>query len=373
MAGIYIHIPFCKQACTYCNFHFSTTAKNRAEVLSAIKNELSSRKNYLNNQSIESIYFGGGTPSVLSYQELNEIFETLHREYDLSQCKEITLEANPDDLSNEKLKELAKLPINRLSIGVQSFHDSELNLMNRAHSSQEAIKCIRESQDLGFTNLTIDLIYGIPNGNLKSWEENLRTFFELEVPHLSSYALTVEKKTVLAHQIANAIVTAPKEEDLASQYDLLQEFISDQKWIHYELSNYCVDGMAALHNSSYWQGKSYLGVGPSAHSYNGSSRQWNIANNQLYAKAVFSGNDYFELEELNEKERYHDALISRLRTANGIELDFIRSTFNDKIQEHFLKKTKQQITYFEVNDSRFKIREEFWLTSDEIIRKLMLD
>ncbi len=373
MAGIYIHIPFCKQACSYCNFHFSTQLKRKDDVVKSIIREIEQRKSYLSNEKVESIYFGGGTPSLLSISELNRIFESIHQHFSLSHLKEVTLEANPDDLSQEKLVQLRDTPIDRLSIGIQSFHQEDLNFMGRAHTAIEGKESILMAQDSGFEKMTIDLIYGVPGSSTEKWKENLEQFFDLKIPHLSSYALTVEDRTAYANQIKKGQSTPPEEDELAEQYALLQEFIRSNNWNHYELSNYCQEGNEAIHNSSYWQGKSYLGIGPSAHSFNGYSRQWNVSNNQLYIKADFAADNYFQKEELTEKDRYHDALISRLRTKKGISVKMLEAEFSNDIQEHFIHSAEKLKEYFELNDHTYMIKEVYWLTSDEILRRLMLD
>lgn len=373
MAGIYIHIPFCKQACTYCNFHFSTTGKNREQLIQALLKEIEIRKSYLNGEPIRSIYFGGGTPSMLSQKELASLFSQLEKHFDLSQLKEVTLEANPDDLNREKLSTLKTTPINRLSIGIQSFHEADLMFMNRAHKAEAGQRSIQDAQDAGFENLTIDLIYGVPGSNLKKWEENLQTFFKLKVPHLSSYALTLEENTAYAHRVKKGEIAAPNENDLADQYELLQVYIMQNDWEHYELSNYALKGNRALHNSSYWQGENYLGIGPSAHSFNGISRQWNVANNHLYTSANFLEDHYFEKETLSEKDRYHDALISRLRTKMGLSKSVLENEFSTEVLNHFYEKLAGLSSYIKEEKTVYGIKEEYWLTSDEIIRKLMID
>lgn len=373
MAGIYIHIPFCKQACTYCNFHFSTSRKNREQILSTILKEIALRKGYLDKQTIESIYFGGGTPSILSEIELGAIFSQLEKHFDLSGLKEVTLEANPDDLNNKKLRELKSLPIDRFSIGIQSTHQDELDFMNRAHNASEGIDSVKRSQDAGFEKISVDLIFGIPNGTIQKWEENLERIFELNVPHLSAYALTLEEKTVYHHLVKSGKYTAPKEDELAEQYNLLQNYISDNNWEQYELSNYCQGEKYAFHNSSYWKDELYLGIGPSAHSYNGKSRQWNLANNQAYSKGLKRATNYFETEELSEENRYHETLISRLRTKWGLPQKFMTENFSEKVNEHFEKQAESLSEYLVLTNGVYQIPKDYWFTSDNILQKLMLD
>lgn len=372
MAGIYIHIPFCKQACSYCNFHFSTQLSRKSELIDCLVAELEKRKNYLIGEKIESIYFGGGTPSLLEEDDLKAIFQQIYLLYDVVDSAEITLEANPDDLNREKLKALKNTPINRLSIGVQSFFDEDLQLMNRAHAAHEAIKSIKNAQDFGFEQLNIDLIFGSQTTSDEMWLANLEQFKALSIPHLSAYSLTVEEKTALSHKIKSGKIEAVDEEKNYRQYILLQEFIEQNGFEQYELSNYCKSENYAKHNTSYWQGKSYLGIGPSAHSYNGSSRQWNINNNIKYIQAIKSSENYFEVEELSEIERYHDYLITALRTKWGIDFQKI-DAFSEKISTHFYKQIKQLnfpgIIHHKLGLS---VDSAHLFQSDEVVRELMI-
>ncbi len=320
MAGIYIHIPFCKQACSYCDFHFSTKLTNKQKVLGAIEKELELRANYIGEELVETVYLGGGTPSLLNQAELQSLFDKIHARFDVSEKAEITLEANPDDLTLEKLQELKKTPINRLSIGVQSFFEEDLRFMNRAHNSSEALQSIDNAQKLGFENISIDLIFGSQTTTNEMWQKNLDTFFALGINHLSAYSLTIEEKTALAHQVAKGKISTIDDEKNYAQYLMLQEAIEQHGFEQYELSNYCKNKSYSKHNTSYWQSKKYLGVGPSAHSFDGVSRQWNVRNNSLYLKAIENGTSYFEKEELSEIDRYHEYLITSLRTVSYTHL-----------------------------------------------------
>ena len=374
MAGIYIHIPFCKQACSYCDFHFSTNLKNSTAVVEAICQELDFRKGYLRGEKIESIYFGGGTPSLLEKKDLEKILNTIHNFYTLGSNPEICLEANPDDLTQTKLKEISKAGINRLSIGVQSFHDEDLRFMNRAHNSKEAISSIKQAQDIGISNISIDLIFGSPSTTNKMWEQNLDQFFELNVPHLSSYSLTVEEKTKLAYLIKTNKVEALDDQKNYDQYLALQQAIDQNDFEQYELSNYCKNAQYSKHNSSYWLQKKYLGVGPSAHSYNGKSRQWNVSNNSLYLRAVNTKSSYSEKEELSEADQYHDYLITRLRTKWGVSKTEISSLFSDFIVSHFINQSNliasKKVTR---TDDSIIIKREFLFQSDQLVDLLWLD
>ncbi len=337
MPGIYIHIPFCKQACNYCDFHFSTSLNNKDAFLNALKKEIEMQKNYLNGETISTIYFGGGTPSLLSETELMNIFETLNKYFIISKDAEITLEANPDDLSKEKIKQLNATPINRLSIGIQSFYDEDLKLMNRAHNSKEAISAVKEAQDKGFENITIDLIYGIPTLSNTNWKNNLATAFGLDVKHISAYCLTVEPKTVLAHQIKTGEIKNVDEQQSAEQFEIMLEAMNKNNFIQYEISNFCKEGFYSKHNSNYWLKENYLGLGPSAHSYNGHSRQWNVSNNTLYIQSIEKGELNFEKEELTTNQRFNEYVLTSLRTIWGMDLNYIERAFGKDYLTHSLK------------------------------------
>lgn len=342
MAGIYIHIPFCKQKCSYCDFHFSTNLHNKSNLVKAINKELLLRKNEI-SQPFETIYFGGGTPSILSEIELESIFETIFKNYSTQNLKEVTLEANPDDLNQEKLKFLKSTPINRFSIGVQSFFEEDLQLMNRAHNAQEAERSIKLVQDFGFDNITIDLIYGSSTTTNDMWMKNLQQAINLNVPHISSYALTVEEKTILDHQIKKGI-TKPVDEDRQNeQFQLLVDTLTSNNFIQYEISNFGKENYFSLHNSNYWKGIHYMGIGPSAHSYNGKSRAWNIANNTKYIQAINQNNLPQEIEVLNEAERFNEMIMIGLRTIYGINVDRINSEFSQPILDLFYQEINQLI------------------------------
>jgi oxygen-independent coproporphyrinogen-3 oxidase len=287
MAGIYIHIPYCKQACHYCDFHFSVKKETKDVFVNSLLREISIQKNYIEGEKIETIYLGGGTPSLLSTDELKRIFEALHQNFEIDSDAEITLEANPDDLIREKISELKSSLVNRLSIGIQSFFDYHLKWMNRAHNSNEATESVKRAQDSGFENITIDLIYGLPDLTNADWEKNIETAFDLNVQHLSCYSLTVEPRTALAHFIASGKSKNLNEEQAAEQFEILIKRMKDHNWLHYEISNFSSEEKyISRHNSSYWKGEKYLGLGPSAHSFNGSSRQWNARNNHLYIDSL---------------------------------------------------------------------------------------
>lgn len=342
MAGIYIHIPFCKQKCSYCDFHFSTNLQHKSNLIQAINKELEIRKDEISTP-LETIYFGGGTPSILSEIELESIFETIYKNYSTKNLKEITLEANPDDLNKEKLNFLKSTPINRFSIGVQSFFEEDLKLMNRAHNAQEAETSIKLAQDFGFENITIDLIYGSTTTTNEMWKQNLQKAIELNVPHISSYALTVEEKTILDHQIKKGI-TKPVDEDRQNeQFQLLVDTLTSNDFIQYEISNFGKEDYFSLHNSNYWKGIHYLGIGPSAHSYNGKTRAWNIANNSKYIQAINENKLPQEIEVLNEVEKFNEMIMIGLRTIYGIDLNRINSEFSQPLVNSFHEVLNQLI------------------------------
>lgn len=375
MAGIYIHIPFCKQACNYCDFHFSTSLKNKDELLKAIITEIGLRKDYLENEAIESIYFGGGTPSLLDGSDLYQILNSIHHTHTVSREAEITLEANPDDLDRKKLKNLDKLGINRLSIGIQSFFDVDLKWMNRAHDAKSAHQAIVNSRDIGFNNISIDLIYGSPTTTDEMWKKNLDYFFHYQLPHLSSYCLTVESKTKLAHDIRAGSSKEPDDAAANRQFRILQKEIKNYGYEQYEVSNFCKDGLYSRHNTSYWKNIGYLGIGPSAHSFNGKSRQWNISNNIQYIKSLREENFNPELEFLNDKDRLNEYLMTMLRTKWGIDLEYLQKTFENGIYETFNKALSHPIIKENciMGKDRLKIKAEKLIYSDAVIRQLFVE
>lgn len=372
---IYIHIPFCKQKCSYCNFHFSTSLQSKDEVLSAIKKELFLRKDELHNKTLQSLYFGGGTPSILSGDEINSIVDEVLKYYSFEKDIEITLEANPDDLDKTFLKDLSKSPVNRLSIGTQSFFDDDLRLMNRAHNASQAEDSIKRAQDFGFENLSIDLIYGSPTSNLEIWKENLNKTIALDVPHISSYALTVEPKTVLNDWILKGKVATPKEEEQNREFYYLSDFLKDNGFDHYEVSNFAKPGFYSRHNSSYWKYKEYLGLGPSAHSYNGADvRSWNVANNQLYIKKLNSNSLAKETEILSQEDQFNEMIMIGLRTIWGVDLDKLKNKFSPEIVEKFHQEIKEKIAdgILVIENNHLKIPEKHWFMADGIASDLFL-
>ena len=326
MAGIYIHIPFCKQACHYCDFHFSTSTKSKSEILGALNTEIMMRKEEFKNDVVETIYFGGGTPSILSVDEINELIDCVYKNYNVTENPEITLEANPDDLNLDAIQKLANSKVNRLSIGVQSFFEEDLKLMNRAHNANEAKKCLEVARQY-FDNISLDLIYGIPGMSEGKWIQNIEMALSFDVPHVSTYALTVEPKTALFSFIKKGIISAPDDDVAQEHFEILVQKMEEAGFIHYELSNFAKENYFSKNNSSYWLGKKYMGIGPSAHSYDGEKRGWNVSNNTLYVKSILKGSLPMETEILTKTDRYNEYIMTGLRTIWGISLEKVQTEF----------------------------------------------
>lgn len=339
MSGIYIHIPFCKQACHYCDFHFSTSMKKKGEMVLALAKEMQMRKSEV-SEVIETIYFGGGTPSVLTLEEINFLIQEVYSNFKVSENPEITMEANPDDLSEERIIELSKSKINRLSIGIQSFFEEDLKMMNRAHNSVEAKKSLQIATQY-FNNISVDLIYGIPGLTNEMWKENIETALSFGIPHISSYALTVEPKTALKKLIQTGKIAEPKDDVTQEHFQILVDTLQENGFIHYELSNFGKENYFSKNNSAYWLGKKYIGIGPSAHSYDGLSRSWNIANNSIYLKEIQAHKLPNEVEVLSKEDRYNEYIMTGLRTIWGISLDRIKTEFGEKFLNYLLKQSKK--------------------------------
>ncbi|MDC1262238.1 radical SAM family heme chaperone HemW [Polaribacter sp.] len=352
MAGIYIHIPFCKQACFYCDFHFSTSLKKKDALISCLVKEIELRKKALNNQIVETIYFGGGTPSMLSAKEISLLIAAVYKHHTVVASPEITLEANPDDLSEEKIIELSHTPVNRLSIGVQSFFEKDLKLMNRAHSSSEAHTSL-EIATRYFENISIDLIYGIPGLTHEEWQQNIQTALNFNVSHISSYALTVEPKTALEKLIKNGKIEKVDEVLAQEQFFILRDLLEKANFMHYELSNFGKENYFSKNNTAYWLGKSYLGIGPSAHSFDGKQRSWNVRNNTQYIKEIELNKLPIESEVLSVTDRYNEYVMTGLRTIWGVSLEKIKTDFGPKyvtyIQTESEKYIQQKLLYVEAN------------------------
>lgn len=371
MAGLYIHIPFCKQACSYCNFHFSTRLGQMEQMVDALIGELELRADYLGDEQLESVYFGGGTPSLLSSFQLEKIWQVVESHFRVCEGMEITLEANPDDLTREKLVELKAGPVNRLSIGIQSFSDVDLRFMHRVHDTRQAVSCIEEAFRVGLNNLSVDLIYGTPGMPDEVWNDNLLKVDSYGIPHLSCYALTVESKTLLAHQIRHHQASAPVEEVMTRQFYQLVNFAAERGYDHYEISNFARSGHLAVHNTNYWKQKSYLGVGPSAHSYDGATRSWNIANNNRYMQAISQGNLPMTVEFLTIDQHYNEYVMTGLRTQWGC-----RETELKRLgQQYFLDFQKGVQTFIEcgwitVKEGSYRLTNDGKLFADFIASEL---
>lgn len=371
MAGIYIHIPFCKQACYYCNFHFSTSEKKREAMLIALTQELKLRKKELENTLVTTIYFGGGTPSILPINDIKLLLTTVYENYTIAVQPEITLEANPDDITKEKIKNLKEIGFNRLSIGVQSFFEDDLKLMNRAHNHNEAKKSLEIATNY-FTNISIDLIYGIPGMSVKRWQKNIATALSFNIPHISSYALTVEPKTVFAKQIAKQQIKAPKDKEAQQHFEILIATLEQHQFIHYELSNFSLPGYFSENNSAYWLGKKYIGIGPSAHSYNGKNRSWNISNNNLYIKNITANKLPFTEEKLTLSDCYNEYIMTGLRTIWGVSLQKVAEKFGNKYYQYLIKEMQKGIdnNLLVVENNTLKITPKGKFLSDGIASDL---
>ncbi len=365
MSGIYIHIPFCKKACHYCNFHFSTSLQLQEGFVNALLQEIDLQKSYL-SEPVSTIYFGGGTPSILPSANIKNVISRLQDCFIIEHNAEITLEANPDDITSEKLAEWKAIGINRLSIGIQSFFQKDLEWMNRAHNALQAFECITLAQKAGFNNLTIDLIYGTPTLSDEAWEKNVKTAIVLQIPHLSCYALTVEPKTALEKLIKQKALPDVDTEKQARHFELLMKWMKEAGYKHYEISNFAKPGCRSKHNSSYWQGKSYLGLGPSAHSFNGTSRQWNAANNASYIQSLAKGVVPFEAEKLTTEQQLNEYIMTSLRTIEGISLQKVKQHFGKEKYEYLIR-----TAWTHLNHEHLVIENDYLKTTTE--GKLLAD
>lgn len=374
MAGIYIHIPFCKQACHYCNFYFSVSTSAKANLIKAIILEVELSKNYLEGERIETIYFGGGTPSLLDADEMKLILDAIHQTHPNFKLTEVTLEANPDDLTPQKVKGLASLKVfglNRLSIGIQSFQENDLIYMNRAHTAQEGTAAIKRAQDNGFDNLTIDLIYGTPTLTDELWLANIQQAHSLGIQHISSYALTVEPKTYLDKKIKARKTIPVNEEQTSRQFDLLITEMNKQGFDQYEISNFATPGHYAIHNTNYWKGKKYLGLGPSAHSYNGKSRSWSVANNMNYIKSINNNIIPAEIEHLTAIEQANEYIMTSLRTIWGLNVLLLK---NPDFQQQVWEAIKDiDPSYYTKENNIIKLTQKGKHFADRIASNLFID
>lgn len=356
MAGIYIHIPFCKQRCTYCDFYTEVAPQFIPSIIVSMIKEIDIRKDYLHNSVINTIYFGGGTPSILHSGQFSDLFDAINNRYLVAKDAEITFEANPDDLTSEFLASIRSLPFNRLSIGIQSFDDDDLKRINRRHTSKQAVEAVVKAQAAGFTNISIDLIYGLPFQTIESWERQLDKAFSLHIQHISAYGLTYEEGTPLWKQRESGKIKSVDDLTMNKMYLLLLEKMKQNGFEAYEISNFSLPGFRSRHNSSYWKQEPYLGIGPSAHSYDLLSRQWNIASIQEYIRAINSGTLFFEREELTLNDRYNDFVMVSLRTSEGIDVTLLRLEFGSELTDYCLKNIKTFIDSEQVYYSEDKLR-----------------
>jgi len=373
MAGIYIHIPFCKQACHYCDFHFSTSFKKKDEMILALAHEIALRKNEAENEAIETIYFGGGTPSILSVKDIRFLIDAVYNNYAVIKTPEITIEANPDDLSEARIIELSSNLINRLSIGIQSFFEDDLKLMNRAHNATEALKCLEIATQY-FKNISVDLIYGMPNMDTNKWLKNIEIALSFNIPHISSYASTVEPKTALEKFIQKGIIAQLDEQVAHEHFNILVETLEQRGFIHYELSNFGKEGFFSKNNSSYWLQKKYIGIGPSAHSFNGVSRSWNVSNNSLYLKSINQNKLPLETETLSTNDRYNEYVMTGLRTIWGVSFKKIEQDFGASFLDYLIKSSKNYINngLLELDNNILKTTKKCKFLCDGIASDLFL-
>lgn len=373
MAGIYIHIPFCKRRCIYCDFFSTTQSEKKSAYVHALCQELDMRKNYLEGEDIETIYLGGGTPSQLTQEELEEIFSSLYNIYKVKEDAEITLEANPDDLTPEYIHMLHTLPINRISMGIQTFQEETLKLLHRRHTAQQAIEAVQHCREAGFQNISIDLMYGLPGETLETWKEDLQQAIALHPEHISAYHLIYEEGTALWKLREQNQVEEADEDLSVTLFKTLIEELTHAGYEHYEISNFCLPGLHSRHNSSYWTGKKYLGCGPSAHSFNGISRQWNVASLDKYIQTIQQGKLDYEIEELDIYTRYNDYVITTIRTHWGMSLSHLRSTYGENLYQYCLRMAKPHLEQrvLEIKEDTLKLTKEGIFISDGIMSDLL--
>ena len=375
MAGLYIHIPFCRQACSYCDFHFSISTAQKDSMLVAINKEIAREKSYLDGEILHSIYFGGGTPSILSDREIETILGSINKHYRVDTDAEITLEANPDDLSQGYLKNLRQTGVNRLSVGIQSFFDDDLKMMNRRHNAAQAIECLEHARNQGFNNFSIDLIYGLPGSDSRKWEQNLEKSTEINPTHISAYHLTYEPGTMLDHQRLKNRVSEKNENESLQQFKILMDHLELHGYEHYEISNFSLPGKYSRHNTAYWNNEKYLGAGPSAHSFDGMNRRWNIAKNASYIRGIDNGSRVYEEEKLDTRDHFNEYIMTALRTARGLDKDFIVSRFGNLYLSYLERSAAAFVESGKImeNESCMYLGREGKFIADYIIRELFFD
>jgi oxygen-independent coproporphyrinogen-3 oxidase len=374
MAGIYIHIPFCKKLCFYCDFYHVVSVNDNSAFIDALLKEASIRKDYLESETVSTIYLGGGTPSVFSIKDLGTILNHINKLFSIEKDCEISIELNPDDILPAYLKGLKNLNINRISLGIQSWRDSDLKILNRRHDSAQAIKALKDTLDAGFENVTIDLIYGIPGLSLKEWESNLDFSFSFGIKHLSAYHLTFEPGTVFGKMLKRGAISEIDENDSVAQFNILIEKAESAGFIQYEISNFGKPGYFSIHNSNYWKQVSYLGLGPSAHSFNGYSRQWNIRDLKGYIKSINAGKSFYESEELNTKTRFNEYIMTSLRTMWGIDLDYVEKMFEKEGYDYIVNLAGKFKNYglMKQEKNSLVLTNQGKLISDNIISEFMI-
>ncbi len=373
MAGIYIHIPFCKQRCNYCAFYSTTLYNIRERYVDALCKEIAMRKEYAANAPIETIYFGGGTPSTLTMEQLKKVCDAIYSTQSVSPIAEVTIECNPDDLTPEFLAQLKKFPFNRISMGVQSFNDTQLKRLGRRHNSDKARQAVRNAREAGYDNISIDLIFALPGSTIAEWEHDLDSAIALRPDHLSAYNLTYEEGTPLHRALERGDFTELSEEENIEQFQMLIAKLKEAGYRHYEISNFALPGRESRHNSSYWNDTPYIGIGAAAHSYNGTSRQWNIADIKEYIEGVESDVPNFEIEELTEEERYNDTILTRLRTAKGLPLAWMKERFCEKLYNYMLRSAEKEIALgnLKKENGSLSLTEKGIFISDAVIRELI--
>jgi oxygen-independent coproporphyrinogen-3 oxidase len=373
MAGIYVHIPFCKQRCNYCAFYSSTLYNIREEYVASLCRELQEHKDYAGGEPIGTVYFGGGTPSTLTIEQLRRICDTIYSTYPIASKPEVTIECNPDDLTPEFLEQLKTLPFNRISMGVQSFNDAQLKRLGRRHDAEAARQAVRNARAAGYGNISIDLMFALPGSTAKEWAHDLQSAIELKPDHLSAYNLTYEEGTPLYRALERGDFTELSEEENVEQFHILITKLKEAGYRHYEISNFALPGCESRHNSSYWNDTPYIGCGAAAHSYNGTSREWNIADIKGYIKGIESGERNYEIEHLNEEERYNDAVLTRLRTTKGIPLEWMKEKFNAKLNNHMLRIAEKEIALGNLKEEKghLSLTEKGIFISDAVIRELI--
>ena len=373
MAGIYIHIPFCKQRCSYCAFYSTTLYNIRERYVDALCKEIAMRKEYAGGAPIETIYLGGGTPSTLSMEQLKRICDTVYAAYQVSPVPEVTIECNPDDLTPDFLAQLKQLPFNRISMGVQSFNDTQLKRLGRRHDAAKARQAVANARTAGYSNISIDLIFALPGSTIDEWEHDLESAIALRPDHLSAYNLTYEEGTPMHRALERGDFTELSEEDNITQFQMLISRLKEAGYRHYEISNFALPGRESRHNSSYWNDTPYIGCGAAAHSYNGTSRGWNIADIQEYIKGIENGNPVFEIEELTEEERYNDTILTRLRTAEGIPLEWMKKKFGKRLNDYMQSAAEKEIAFgnLKAENGHLSLSEKGIFISDAVIRELI--